>query len=202
MKFILFLSVTLLAGWASSRAAIPSPLFISEFMADNVTGLEDEDGAPSDWIELYNAGAADVNLDGWYLTDNPAALAFWRFPATNLTAGSHLLVFASGKNRTTPGTPLHTSFSLDAHGEYLALISPDGKTVASEFAPYAVCTVLTNLKEDNSIRRNGAFRHLEDEFLDSSLESRTWRLECKRNGPNVAVRRLEDMGEREEAGSA
>lgn len=32
-------------------------------------------------------------------------------------------------------TPLHTNFSLDADGEYLALVMPDGKTVASAFAP-------------------------------------------------------------------
>ena len=73
---------------------------------------------------------------------------------------------------------------------------------ACECVPYAVCTVLGNLEEDNSIRRNWALRYFEDEFLDSSLESRTGRLVRERNGPTVSVRRLEDVGEREEAGSA
>src|SRR5262249_39996624 len=49
--------------------------------------------------------------------------------------GNYLVVFASNKNRRTPGAPLHTNFKLDAAGEYLALVQPDGVTVASEYAP-------------------------------------------------------------------
>src|SRR5690606_24704462 len=30
---------------------------------------------------------------------------------------------------------LHTSFKLDGDGEYLALVEPDGTTIAQEFAP-------------------------------------------------------------------
>lgn len=46
-----------------------------------------------------------------------------------------MIVFASGKNRRIPGRPLHTSFKLTASGEHLALIRPDGRTPAAEFAP-------------------------------------------------------------------
>src|SRR5262249_14144171 len=46
-----------------------------------------------------------------------------------------LIVFASNKDRRNPGRPLHTSFKLDRNGEYLALLQPDGVTVASAFAP-------------------------------------------------------------------
>ena len=35
----------------------------------------------------------------------------------------------------SPGAPLHTSFSLGAGGEYLALVRPDGTNVASVYAP-------------------------------------------------------------------
>src|SRR5439155_21696785 len=34
-----------------------------------------------------------------------------------------------------PGAPLHTNFKLSASGEYLALVQPDGVTIATEFAP-------------------------------------------------------------------
>ena len=44
-------------------------------------------------------------------------------------------MFASGKNRRTPGLPLHTNFRLSADGEYLALVMPDGITLATAFAP-------------------------------------------------------------------
>lgn len=107
-------------------------VFISEFVASNSNGLRDEDNDFSDWIEIFNSGTNTVNLDGWFLTDSPENLTRWRFPATNLSPNSFLIVFASGKNRVAP---LHANFSLGAGGEYLALVRPDGLTVASEFEP-------------------------------------------------------------------
>jgi len=123
----------LLIAVAQSQAA--SPLVISEFMASNASTLADEDGAHEDWIEVHNTGAATVNLLNWSLTDDAAQLTKWRFPATNLVAGGRLVVFASGKDRRTPGAILHTNFRLGAGGEYLALVEPDGVTIATGFAP-------------------------------------------------------------------
>src|SRR5882724_12014680 len=108
---------------------------ISEFMALNNATITDQDGQFSDWIELYNSGPDIVNLNGWYLTDNPTNLTNWRFPSTDLFPGSYLVVFASGKNRALAGAELHTDFKLDGDGEYLALVMPDGATVASQYAP-------------------------------------------------------------------
>jgi hypothetical protein len=108
---------------------------ISEFMASSSRTLADEDGEFPDWIELHNTGAVAVNLLDWSLTDNPAALTQWRFPATNLVAGGRMVVFASGKNRRVAGAPLHTDFRLSADGEYLALVEPGGMTIAAEFSP-------------------------------------------------------------------
>jgi hypothetical protein len=82
---------------------------------------------------LRNDGVAAVNLDGWFLTDDAADLQKWRIPSVTLQPEGHLPVFASGKDRTN-GT-LHTNFQLDNAGEYLALVQPDGVTVAHEFAP-------------------------------------------------------------------
>ena len=42
-------------------------------------------------------------------------------------------VFASGKNRALAGSNLHTNFSLNAGGETIALIKPDGMTVVSRY---------------------------------------------------------------------
>lgn len=116
-------------------SAAQEQLLITEFLAANSGPLLDENGEASDWIEIYNAGTAPVNLAGWRLTDDAANLGKWSFPATNLAAGNHLLVFASGKNRAVTGQQLHTSFALDNAGEYLALVKPDGVTIAQQFAP-------------------------------------------------------------------
>ncbi len=108
---------------------------ISEFLASNTSGLRDEDNTFGDWIELYNSGTTNVNLDGWFLTDSAGNPTKWRIPNTNILAGSFLVIFADGKNRSVPGATLHTSFNLSAGGEFLALVKPDGVTVASLFSP-------------------------------------------------------------------
>src|ERR1051326_1604994 len=123
--------VLLMAVGAGGNAA---PV-ISEFLAMNSFGLTDQDGQYSDWIEIYNPDAETVNLDGWFLTDNSANLTKWRFPATDLFPGSYLVVFASGKDRAVSWAELHTNFKLDGDGEYLGLVMPDGRTIASQYAP-------------------------------------------------------------------
>jgi hypothetical protein len=112
-----------------------SGVVINEFVASNGYSLVDENGDSSDWIELYNSGSQTVNLDGWHLTDNAGDLTKWRLPAVNLNAGSYFVLFASGKNRAVAGGELHTNFSLSVDGEYLALVKPDGTSVATEFSP-------------------------------------------------------------------
>jgi hypothetical protein len=108
---------------------------IWEFMAKNTFTLADEDGTFSDWIEIHNSGSCPVNLNNWSLTDKASQLTEWRFPNTNIAAGQYLIVWASGKDRRTPGAPLHTNFKCDDAGEYLALVQPDGVTIATQFAP-------------------------------------------------------------------
>ena len=124
--FLLFLCLS--AFIQTSSAAV----FISEMMAANSQTLADEDGEFSDWIELFNSGAAAVPLDGWFLTDEPGNLAKWRMPATNLAAQASWVVFASGKDRRSPGAPLHTNFKLNSTGGYLAIVRPD-MSIASQF---------------------------------------------------------------------
>ncbi len=126
-----FFSTVLLFAILSLPAA--AQVRITEFMASNTHTLLDEDGDSSDWIEIQNTSTTNVNLLNWYLTDNSSDLTEWAFPSTNLPPGNFMIVFASGKDRRTPGRPLHTNFKLSADGEYLALVMPDGLTIATEF---------------------------------------------------------------------
>src|SRR5688500_9975816 len=121
-----------------NRILLAGNVVISEFLALNSTGLADADGDRSDWIELHNPTGADVNLGGYALTDDRAALTKWRFPAVDLPAGGYLVVFASGKDRRTAGQELHTGFSLDGAGEDLLLVGPGGTAddILSGYAPY------------------------------------------------------------------
>src|SRR2546422_828341 len=115
-------------------ASAHAQVIISEIMADNKNTLADMDGQFSDWIEIYNTSATNVNLSGWSLTQDQTHAARWLFPATNLTAKGFLIVFASGTDRAVAGAELHANFKLKASGDYLALLRPDG-SVATEFSP-------------------------------------------------------------------
>jgi len=109
---------------------------ITEFMAANSSTLNDGNGEFSDWVEIHNAGAESVALAGWHLTDSAADLGRWTFPSVSIDPGGYLVVFASGSQFPIDLTgKLQASFSLRAAGEYLALVQPDGITVASEFSP-------------------------------------------------------------------
>ncbi|MDA1272863.1 MAG: lamin tail domain-containing protein [Verrucomicrobia bacterium] len=124
--------------WAVLLSIAPlvhGQLVVSEFMANNHSGLKDEDGDYSDWIEILNPTASVIDLGGWFLTDDPLDLAKWKFPRLPLSPRSYLVVYASEKNRVVSNSALHTNFRLDAKGEYLSLVKPDGVTVAFEYAP-------------------------------------------------------------------
>ena len=41
---------------------------ITEFLADNDSGIEDDQCKTQDWLELYNRSSINVPLAGWYLT--------------------------------------------------------------------------------------------------------------------------------------
>ena len=112
-------------GATNSVFLPPGAIIISEIMAENRNTLRDEDGDFSDWIELCNTTAQAVSLKGWHLTDQADQPTLWTFPDVSIPAHGQLVVFASQKNRTDPLAPLHTSFALDAAGEYLALFRAD-----------------------------------------------------------------------------
>ncbi len=86
-------------------------------MSSNNLFIFDEDGDDSDWIEVYNAADYAISLLGFFLSDDDDNVQRWAFPDTIIQPKQFLLVFASGKNRATPGKELHTNFSIKASGE-------------------------------------------------------------------------------------
>ncbi len=132
------LSWQLLTTTTAVAPVVRGSVLISEFMADN-TKLLDEDGASSDWIELWNSTGGTVNLTGYFLTDDALVPAKWVIPAWTLGANQYAVVFASLKDRRpeqvvagqdNPGTlaqpHLHANFKLSKTGGYLALTQSNG----------------------------------------------------------------------------
>ncbi|MGB1889589.1 MAG: LamG-like jellyroll fold domain-containing protein, partial [Akkermansiaceae bacterium] len=109
-------------------SVVSSSVRINEFLANSSsTSLSDEDGDTPDWIELHNPDGRSMSLGGMYLTDDPSNLTKWLMPNISLSGNDYLIIFASSKDRRpTNGDNLHTNFSLNAGGEYVALIAADG----------------------------------------------------------------------------
>lgn len=115
----------------SSKAVFSQNIVINEILASNTNSIQDEDSSRQDWIELYNSGATAVNLLGFGLSDDPLLPYKWTFPNVSLGAGQYLIVWASDKNRSVAGNPLHTNFKISASGEALFLTNTSGVTINS-----------------------------------------------------------------------
>lgn len=111
-------------------------LFINELMSNNQNTIQDSDGDYSDWLELYNAGASAVNLQGYALSDNPDSLMKYVFPSKTIAAGGFLRVWCSGKNIAVTGSAAHTNFSLSSQGETVFLSNPSGTVLDNVPAVY------------------------------------------------------------------
>lgn len=116
-------NATSLYGWHD--------IVINEVAASNVDpgGIPDPAGGYGDWIELYNNTAAEVRLDNFYLTDDPAKPLRWAFPIGTVIAPNGYLIVWADEDEDEPG--LHTNFKLSKSGEFLMLMHEDGSVLDS-----------------------------------------------------------------------
>ena len=109
------------------------PVVINEWMADNdgPDGFADPlDGQFADWIELYNPNTNEVNIGGFFLTDDLTDPTKWRIPSPTLIAPQgFLLVWAdneTNQNALDTNGNLHAGFSLRREGEAIGLFNAAG----------------------------------------------------------------------------
>ncbi|MCC6462940.1 MAG: CotH kinase family protein [Saprospiraceae bacterium] len=99
------------------------PVVINELMATNATTAADEQGDFDDWIELYNNSGQQVDLSGYYLSDNPANLAKYEIPAGIFIPANGYRIFWADEDGLDG--PYHCNFKLAGTGEVLYLLKPD-----------------------------------------------------------------------------
>ena len=111
-------------------------LIINEIMAANV----DEFVSPAfnfdGWVELYNPTDLSVQLDGIYMSDDPADLKKWYTPKAMGTIpahGFHVVWFGSNDLRTQ-----NAQFNLDVDGGTLFISGSDGKLITQQTYPAAL----------------------------------------------------------------
>jgi len=96
---------------------------INELMAVNSTIVSDQNGEYDDWFELYNLTLEDIDISGYYLSDNVTKTSKWKIPAGTVIKSEGYLVIWADKDTTQAG--LHTNFKLSSGGEELVLSEPD-----------------------------------------------------------------------------
>ena len=98
-------------------------IVINEVMASNASTAADENGQFEDWIELYNAGTNNVDLQGWYLSDTPFEPTKWEMPGGTIMApGTYMIVWADEDQ--SQGS-MHANFKLSGSGESVLLYDAD-----------------------------------------------------------------------------
>jgi hypothetical protein len=111
----------LFIGLVFSGFTAGGQVLINEFCAANSTVIFDPDfNESADWIELYNAGSAAQNLNGFFLTDNFNIPGKWQIPEDAvIQPGGYMIIWADGRN-----TGLHAGFKISALGEEIGFYSP------------------------------------------------------------------------------
>ena len=95
-----------------------SGLVLNELMAKNDTTISDNYGEFDDWIEITNTGPADMNLSGYYLTDDTSDPFKFAFPDTVIHPGDYFIVWAD--EDPNQGS-MHAEFKLASAGEEVYL---------------------------------------------------------------------------------
>lgn len=112
------------------QSGLIGQVVINEYSASNLDSL-DSYGKSEDFIELYNAGSASVDISGYHLSDKSSKPTKWRIPdGTIMNPGSFLTFYCSGRDRVYYGEH-HTNFKISQTkgNEYVLLSNQNGEII-------------------------------------------------------------------------
>ncbi len=103
-------------------------LYINEVMVSNTITITDEAGEYEDWVEIYNPNDYEIDLAGYYLTDNhyPTASSLTQIPSgyteTIIPAHGYKIIWF---DEDIDQGPLHMDNKLGTSADAVYLIAPD-----------------------------------------------------------------------------
>jgi len=129
-------------GYANSvRSSLEPfpPVYLSEVLAENLTGVTDFAGDRDPWVELVNRGSAAVSLNGYYLANSLSTPTQWAFPSTaGLAGGNYRLVWADGEIGEHSSREWHCSFRLQTPSGVVVLSRmQNGQPAVVDYLDYA-----------------------------------------------------------------
>ncbi|MBQ4198396.1 MAG: lamin tail domain-containing protein, partial [Kiritimatiellae bacterium] len=118
------------------QAVSPSALLsINEIMASNGNTLKTVNGKSGlDWIEIRNKADYDIDIAGWYLSDNPdKASSKWKTVKGSaiVPAKGYKVVWADKDYNDFADVEAYTEIGLSSSGETVFLATPEGDVVHS-----------------------------------------------------------------------
>ncbi|MDH6343475.1 hypothetical protein M2480_001912 [Parabacteroides sp. PFB2-12] len=106
-KLTIFFLILLFTVNSQASATI----WINEFMQSNIDCLRDDlNDFPDSWVELYNDSEADVDIQGWYISNKEKYTKGWQIKESTIVPAMGYLIIYCDKAETG----LHTSFRLES----------------------------------------------------------------------------------------
>lgn len=111
----------------------PAQLLINEYSCSNINTIADGFGMFEDWVELYNAGSTNINVTGYFLSDDPNTPLKWAIPATtDILPNTRRMVFCSNRGVVTAAGQIHPDFKLtQTHNEWFLISDAAGNLIDS-----------------------------------------------------------------------
>lgn len=129
MKTALYRKVALVFLPLLTLRTLSAQVVINEYSCANLNRFPDNFGKYEDWIELYNRDSVEINIGGYYLSDNKNQPTKWQIPAGTKIPGKGFRVFWASGRDTATSLGLHTNFRLTQtknDPECLLLANPSG----------------------------------------------------------------------------
>lgn len=103
----------------------PADIEISEVVSINSAYLPGPYKTYHDFVELHNRSSSDIDLSGWFLSDDPEQPRKGSLDGVTIPAGGFVIIILSSDGINTPLGYHTVSFGINASGETLTLSKGD-----------------------------------------------------------------------------
>lgn len=109
---------------------------INEYMTNNIRSHYDTHGNYYDFVEIYNYGDSDINLDDLYISDDEKELKKFKFPNKILNKKSYMIIYFS-KEKVNYTDNIYVPFGLSSNDKYI--IISDGVKIIDKVEIVPLC---------------------------------------------------------------
>ena len=110
-------------------------LIINEIMQSNVECIMDDiHEFPDSWVELYNAGDAEINLKDYQISNKNKVKKAWQLPDKTIAPGGYVIIYCDKEGKED--NRLHADFRLESGKGCTLYLFKDKKAEPVDSLPY------------------------------------------------------------------